>query len=303
MPLLNYLPTPLAALLDPWLFLADALSFLPGTLLTALLTLDHQTLLSWPRLRSAWFSRFWAHAAPQVRANAESKVIPLLQGRVTRGHILLPASSPNDANPPNGGGPNPHPGVSGTVLEIGPGSGTWASLFARATLPSVRKVYGVEPNSGVHHLLRERIRATPGLQDRYEIVPLGIEEMGGSSSAAATTIGVAREGVDCIVTIMCLCSIPEPRRNIAALYGFLKPGGRWYVYEHVRCFEKQGWGMRMYQAFLNLLWPHFIGGCEMTRDTARWLTEAGPWSEIDLFPLAGEPWYFTMPHIIGVLTK
>lgn len=41
----------------------------------------------------------------------------------------------------------------------------------------------------------------------------------------------------------------------------------------------------------------------MSRDTEKWVKEAGPWSEIDLCPLAGEPWYFTMPHTIGVLTK
>ncbi len=46
-----------------------------------------------------------------------------------------------------------------------------------------------------------------------------------------------------------------------------------------------------------------MGGCQMTRDTAKWLKAAGPWSEIDLHQLEGEPWHFTMPHIIGVLTK
>lgn len=56
-------------------------------------------------------------------------------------------------------------------------------------------------------------------------------------------------------------------------------------------------------AFLNLIWPHFIGGCEMGRETGTWLKEAGPWSNVDVHQLEGEPWYFTMPHIIGVLTK
>ena len=46
-----------------------------------------------------------------------------------------------------------------------------------------------------------------------------------------------------------------------------------------------------------------MGGCQMTRDTAKWLKAVGPWSEIDLHQLEGEPWHFTMPHIIGVLTK
>ena len=56
-------------------------------------------------------------------------------------------------------------------------------------------------------------------------------------------------------------------------------------------------------AFLNLLWPHVIGGCQMCRETGKWLREAGPWSQVDVHPLADEPWYYTMPHVIGVLTK
>jgi len=41
----------------------------------------------------------------------------------------------------------------------------------------------------------------------------------------------------------------------------------------------------------------------MGRETGKWLKEAGPWSDVDVCQLEGEPWYFTMPHIIGVLTK
>ncbi|KAK4237768.1 S-adenosyl-L-methionine-dependent methyltransferase [Achaetomium macrosporum] len=282
--LLSHLPLPLVAVLEPWQFMGLALSFLPSTILSCLLTLDLRTLLSWPRLRAAWFGRFWAVAGPTVRTNAEKNVIPLLQGHVSHGHIS--SSDTNDTK---------KPAVAGTVIEVGPGSGMWTSIFSPRYLPAVRKVYAVEPNAAVHGLLRQQIAAA-GLEETYEVVPVGIENL-------AVSGRVPRESVDCIVTIMCLCSIPEPRYNIQQLYGYLKPGGRWYVYEHVKCFECQGRGIGLYQAFLNLFWPQFIGGCEMRRDTAKWLREAGPWSEVDLCQLEGEPWYFTMPHIIGILTK
>ncbi len=74
-------------------------------------------------------------------------------------------------------------------------------------------------------------------------MPLGIEDLAASGA-------VALQSVDCVVTIMCLCSIPEPRHNMAQLYGYLKPGGRWYVYEHVKCFRAQGLGMQLYQGLL-----------------------------------------------------
>ena len=45
--------------------------------------------------------------------------------------------------------------------------------------------------------------------------------------------GVQKGSVDAIVSLLCLCSIPEPDRNIKELHSYLKPGGRWYLYEHV----------------------------------------------------------------------
>jgi hypothetical protein len=47
--------------------------------------------------------------------------------------------------------------------------------------------------------------------------------------------------------VLCLCSIPDPAENIALLYKCLKPGGRWYVFEHVVAFPEQGRFMALYQ--------------------------------------------------------
>ena len=54
---------------------------------------------------------------------------------------------------------------------------------------------------------------------------------------------------------------------------------------------------------MDLFWPHFIGGCSITRDTVRWLKEAGNWSKVDLVQPEDEPPYQIIPHIMGVLTK
>jgi SAM-dependent methyltransferase len=229
---MDLLPPPVASLLEPLKFLALALSFLPATILSALLALDTSTLLSPSRLRAAWFGRFWARIGPDVRTAAEKKVIPLLQGQVTHGLVPTTTSSPSSSS-------SPHPPVSGTVLEIGPGSGMWTSLFTPRSLPHITKVYGIEPNTTIHPLLRAQITAH-NLTSTYEILPLGIEDL-------AVSGRVPLASVDSIVTVMCLCSIPEPRHNMAQLYGYLKPGGRWYVYEHVKCFREQGVGMRFYQ--------------------------------------------------------
>ncbi|KAG4218079.1 hypothetical protein PC116_g33441, partial [Phytophthora cactorum] len=161
----------------------------------------------------------------------------------------------------------------------------------------ITRVYGVEPNRDQHPALRRAI-AKAGLEDVYRIVPVGIEDL---DDATKWDGRVEKGSVDCIVSILCLCSIPDPEKNIGELYQYLKKGGRWYVYEHVRC--EHSWYMRAYQGLLNLFWPHMIGGCQLNRQTEKTLREAGPWEKIDVGQPPIEPWYQVVPHILGVFTK
>ncbi|EOO01898.1 putative -alpha-glucan branching enzyme protein [Phaeoacremonium minimum UCRPA7] len=82
----------------------------------------------------------------------------------------------------------------------------------------VTRVYGVEPNTDIHGELRQRVRDA-GLEGVYEVVPVGIEDLERSGK-------VQKGSVDCIVTVLCLCTIPDPKYNIRELYDYLKPGGR-----------------------------------------------------------------------------
>ncbi|KAJ4396431.1 hypothetical protein N0V93_000650 [Gnomoniopsis smithogilvyi] len=294
MPTLSHLREIFLFLIDPWLFMLLSLSYLPRTIFNLILTFNFPVLLSPTRLQAAWFGRFWAHAGPGVRETGEVRVIPLLEGRVRDGRVL---SSPP---PPPSSGSNDGNGVCGVVLEVGPGTGLWASVFAHPSLAQgISRIYGVEPNAAHHAELRQRIAAAK-LGEKYEVVPCGIEDL-------AATGRVEKGSVDCVMSVMCLCSIPEPEKHVKELFGYLKKGGRWFVYEHVRCESEKlrecGLGMRLYQAFVNLFWPHVLGGCELCRNTPKTLVEAGPWSKIDLAQPEGEPWYHPLPHILGTLTK
>ncbi|EHA52234.1 hypothetical protein MCOR02_010880 [Pyricularia oryzae] len=259
-------------LLDPWQFMFISLSYLPSTAVRLVRT---RGLFSLATLQSEWFSDFWAWAGPGVRDSARPKVIPLLQGRVHAGRAV-----DHEAHPP----------ASGIVLEVGPGSGMWAGLLAST---AATRIIGVEPNTAVHPALKAAVKKHD-LESRYEVVPQGIEALADS--------GVVAEGeVDCIVSILCLCSIPDPEHNMRQLYRFLKPGGRWYLYEHVRCEHNRF--MVLYQALVNIFWPRVIGGCQLRRRTGELIRAAGDWSDVDLKSLHQEPWYNTVPHILGIATK
>ncbi|KAF9697749.1 hypothetical protein EKO04_004216 [Ascochyta lentis] len=282
------------ALFGPWEFMLIACSYLPSAARHLYKTSGFSSLFSWEKFQSAWFSKFWAWAGPRIREGNGPRITALLEGRVTGAQVVDKVV----------GEP-----ISGVVLDVGPGLGYWVDLYAHADVPinesgdSVRqrggqgkgitKVYGVEPSTELHAGLRQRIKAA-GLDGVYEILPVGIEDI------AKETV-VEKGSVDSIVSLLCLCSIPEPEKNIKELYSYLKPGGRWYFYEHV--VVKGYRPMQLYQAFVNIFWPHALGGCQLCRDTGKALREAGPWSKVDFKQPPEEPWHQTVPHILGTLTK
>ncbi|KAJ4267729.1 hypothetical protein NW762_003844 [Fusarium torreyae] len=270
------------ALTGPYLFMGITLRFLPGTILEVIGNRDFRTLFSPTRFKDVWFGNFWAFIGPQVKANAEARVIPLLEGRVHNGRMGEEVV----------GEP-----INGVVLEIGAGTGMWADVFAKVNGGvsdegdaegevrrrkggnGLTRVYGIEPNPKSAATLRRRVKEI-GLDGVYEVVPVGIESL---NDPEAWDGRIEPGSVDCIVTILCLCSIPEPEKNIKLLYESLKKGGRWYAYEHVRVNENKGFFLRVYQ-------------CKTLR-------EAGPWEKIDLAPPAEEARFAMLPHVVGTLTK
>lgn len=229
----------LLALLNPWYFMLISLSYLPGTIRRLYGQSGFQALFPWHRLQDAWFSSFWAWAGPRIRDGNGPRITALLEGRVTAAKV----GSEIIVEP-----------VSGVILDIGPGLGYWVDLYRQTDVPvlqdgiknrsaqkGIKKIYGVEPNSDSHPGLLQRVREA-GLEGTYEIMPVGIEALCKASPGRPT---VEKGSVDCIVSLLCLCSIPDPEDNIKELYGYLKKGGRWYVFEHV--VAKASWSMKLYQ--------------------------------------------------------
>lgn len=192
-------------LVDPWYFLLLSASYIPLTIFHLITNLQLSTFFSPSLFKDAWFATFWSVVGPETRKNAAVRVTPLLSL------------------------------ASGTVLDIGPGSGEWVSVFDKS---KITKIYGVEPNRDHHPALRKKIKEA-GLEGRYEIVPVGVEDLG------VKWVGLG--SVDTVVTVQCLCSVDEPRKMMGELYGYLKEGGSWIVYEHVVVYPHQGFFMKKYQ--------------------------------------------------------
>ncbi|TEA18772.1 Methyltransferase-like protein 7B [Colletotrichum sidae] len=274
--------------IQPWLFMAASLVFVPITIFKCVGYGNIRPLLSYASFKEAWFGNFWVYMGPMAKQGAEPFVVPLLEGRIRNGRVTDDPGKP----------------IEGVVLEIGAGSGMWTDTLAHivraAKAESLRgptKIYGVEPNPMSAATLARRVQQT-GMGDTYEVVPVGIEDL---QNEAAWGGRIDSGSVDCIMTVQCLCSIPEPEKNVRILYDYLKKGGRWYVYEHVKA--ERGLVIPLFQRFTNMFWEHAMGSCHLCRRTEQTLRNVGKWEEVDLAQPAEETTSQVIPHIVGVLTK
>lgn len=145
-------------------------------------------------------------------------------------------------------------GLSGTVVEIGFGSG----LNVPAYPPEVDLVYAVEPAMTARRLAEERIAASHvrvehvGL--RGESVPLGDASCDGALSTFT------------------LCTIPDVEGALAEVHRVLRPGGRFHFLEHGLSPDAP---VAKWQRRMEPVQKRLADGCHLTRDATELVRAAG----------------------------
>ncbi|WP_328731920.1 class I SAM-dependent methyltransferase [Streptomyces caniferus] len=145
-------------------------------------------------------------------------------------------------------------GVAGRVLEIGAGTGANFRHYP----PGVEHVIAVEPEPRLR-LLAERAATDAATS---------IEVRSGRAEALPAKDG----SVDVVVASLVLCTVADVPRTLAEAARVLRPLGELRFYEHVRATRR---GLALMQHALTPIWPLLGGGCHLTRDTERAITEAG----------------------------
>jgi ubiquinone/menaquinone biosynthesis C-methylase UbiE len=111
------------------------------------------------------------------------------------------------------------PLASGTVLEVGIGSGLNIPFYS----PDVKRLYGVDPSPELRKMAQKRARATP--------FPITFVE------GSAEEIPVDDESFDAVVMTWTLCSVRDPLKALGEIKRVLRPDGRLIFVEHGRSPE------------------------------------------------------------------
>jgi ubiquinone/menaquinone biosynthesis C-methylase UbiE len=146
------------------------------------------------------------------------------------------------------------PAASGTVLEIGIGSGLNVPYYG----PAVEALYGVDPSRELWRLGRARAEKAPF---PIHFLPVSAER-----------IPLEDASIDTAVSTWVLCTIPDLRQALGEIRRVLKPGGRFIFIEHGAAPQA---GVRVWQDRLTPIWRRIAGNCHMNRAIDLLVTEAG----------------------------
>ena len=153
-------------------------------------------------------------------------------------------------------------GLSGTVVEIGFGSGTNVALYP----DEVTRVYAVEPSALARERSVARIEST--IERRGVSHPLVVDHVG----VDGESLPLPDASCDGALSTFTLCTIPDVRRALAEVHRVLRPGGRLHVLEHGASPDAS---VRRWQRRLEPAQRRFAGGCHLTRDVVELVEGAG----------------------------
>lgn len=171
-------------------------------------------------------------------------------------------------------------GLSGKVLEIGPGTGANLEYYSHEV-----SLIGLEPNPHMQSYLKERAHK---LGKSIEVV-----------TGKAEKIPLDDESVDTVVSTLVLCSTVNLEKPLAEVKRVLKPGGRFLFIEHVAAPAQTF--LHSLQRWITPLWIRLVDGCHPDRETWKAIERAG-FEEVNIEhfrlsrPVVG-------PHIVGRAIK
>ena len=147
------------------------------------------------------------------------------------------------------------PEASGTILEIGIGSGLNIPYYQKSR---VNKVIGLDPSE---QLCKMAKKTADDNNFSIDFLVNGAEE-----------IELPSNSIDTILLTYTLCSIPEPYIALKEIMRVMKSDGRILFCEHGIAPDEV---VQKWQNRINPLWGKLFGGCNINRDIPNILKNGG----------------------------
>jgi ubiquinone/menaquinone biosynthesis C-methylase UbiE len=174
-------------------------------------------------------------------------------------------------------------GLSGRVLEVGPGNGL---NFPHYPL-SVQEVVAVEPEPYLRSRAAEAAAAAP--------VPIRVAD------GTADELPAADGSFDAVVVSGLLCSVADPSAALREFRRVLRPDGELRFYEHVRSRDAL---FAAFQQAADLVWPRLMGGCHVRRQTQATIEAVFTIQTCRGFRFPPDAWAWPVaPRILGIARK
>ena len=145
-------------------------------------------------------------------------------------------------------------GLSGTVLEVGFGSGLSLPGYPK----DLARLWYVEPAEEARRMAQKAIAEAP----------FPVEHLGDT----AESIPLPDGAVDAVVSTWTLCTIPDVERALREMRRVLRPGGELRFVEHGRSPDPR---VARWQDRLTPLQKKLAGGCHLNRPIDRLIEAAG----------------------------
>lgn len=171
-------------------------------------------------------------------------------------------------------------GLSGTIIELGFGSGPNIGLYP----DEVTAVLAVEPSMGAREIAADRVAKS--------IIPIEFIGLDGAS------LPLDDASVDGALATFTLCTIDDLDTALAEVMRVVRPGGRFHFLEHGLAPDDR---VRRWQYRLDPIEKRIAGGCRLTRDAAALVAAAGFHFDdvVSFYGQGPKPWsYFTWAQAI-----
>ena len=138
------------------------------------------------------------------------------------------------------------PSASGTILEIGVGSGLNIPFYQKS---NIDKLYGLDPSSELCEMAKKT-----AIDNNFNVDFLvnGAEE-----------IELASKSIDTVLLTYTLCTIPCTKSALKEIKRVLKSNGKILFCEHGTAPDKK---IKIWQNRINPIWSKLFGGCNINRD-------------------------------------